>query len=180
MAAVRIVEEKGYDETTVDDIADAVGISQRTFFRYYPTKEDAFLLGHRSFGDLIDSFCPPAGSRPSLASLATIYENQMAAFADSTLDTFCAVQRIMQDEPKLRDALIAREAELSTQLYDRVRAVYPDTDPLTIRVVLEVAFGVFRAARETWRRSGDTSPASLQRVYREARECLQALLAGTL
>lgn len=39
-AAIQLLDERGFDETTVDDLAKAAGISARTFFRYFPSKED--------------------------------------------------------------------------------------------------------------------------------------------
>ncbi len=39
--AVELILAKGYDETTVDDICAAAEVSRSTFFRYFPTKEDA-------------------------------------------------------------------------------------------------------------------------------------------
>jgi AcrR family transcriptional regulator len=41
--AMRLFEEQGYSATTVDQIAEAAEVSQSTFFRYFPTKEDVVL-----------------------------------------------------------------------------------------------------------------------------------------
>ena len=42
-AAVELFEAQGYDAVTVDDIAERAGVTARTFFRYFPNKEDVLL-----------------------------------------------------------------------------------------------------------------------------------------
>ncbi len=52
-AALEVFERKGFEATTIEDIAAAAGISRRTFFRYFPSKND-IVFGN--FGDLLDVF----------------------------------------------------------------------------------------------------------------------------
>ncbi len=47
-AAVGEFRRRGYDDTTVDDIAAAAGVGRRTFFRYFPSKEDAISPDHEA------------------------------------------------------------------------------------------------------------------------------------
>lgn len=45
-AALDVFEEKGYDDTTADDVSQRAGVSRRTFFRYFPAKTDALFSDH--------------------------------------------------------------------------------------------------------------------------------------
>ncbi len=47
-AAVELFHNKGYEETTVDDIAATAGVGRRTFFRYFRSKEDAISPDHEA------------------------------------------------------------------------------------------------------------------------------------
>lgn len=48
-AALNLFSTNGYDQTTTDQIADGAGVSPRTFFRYFPTKESVLFFGEYDF-----------------------------------------------------------------------------------------------------------------------------------
>lgn len=48
--ALALFEKKGFDGVTIDEIAVASGISRRSFFRYFATKEDIVVAGHAAYG----------------------------------------------------------------------------------------------------------------------------------
>ncbi|MBT2552547.1 TetR family transcriptional regulator [Arthrobacter sp. ISL-5] len=51
--AMQLFAEKGFDETTVDEVAAAAGVSRRTLFNYFRTKEDLALSGLSEQGEVI-------------------------------------------------------------------------------------------------------------------------------
>lgn len=51
--ALTLFDEKGFDGVTVDEIASASGISRRTLFRYFSTKEDIVVSAHAAYGERI-------------------------------------------------------------------------------------------------------------------------------
>lgn len=51
--ALALFDKRGFDGVTIDEIASASGISRRSFFRYFATKEDIVVSGHAAFGERI-------------------------------------------------------------------------------------------------------------------------------
>lgn len=61
--SLRLFAEKGFEETTVDDLAAAAGIGRRTFFRYYPSKNDVVFGDYDSRTDILRAALAAAGPR---------------------------------------------------------------------------------------------------------------------
>src|SRR5690606_38171814 len=110
--------ERGFDATTVDDVAARAGVSRRTFFRYFPSKESAFFADQRrrleAFDARTDALCARRGAwdavRTALLDVATSY----------TVDPAVALawRRVMRSSP----TLVAADLALDATWEDHIRA----------------------------------------------------------
>lgn len=84
-AAARMFEERGFQNTTVKDIAAAAGVTERTFFRYFPSKED---LVYSEVLDLLPPLQAEIRSRPAEESPLTTVLNGLAVAAAQSGSAF--------------------------------------------------------------------------------------------
>jgi len=87
-AALRLFQQQGYEHTSIQDIADAVMMSSRTFFRYFASKEEVLLGpmhtiqsdGRRFLQRMAPTASPQAALRATIEYLASLYQQQQARF----------------------------------------------------------------------------------------------------
>src|SRR5881396_1232367 len=87
-AALRLFQQQGYEHTSIQDIADAVMMSSRTFFRYFASKEEVLLGpmhtiqsdGRRFLQRVAPTPSPQAALRATVEYLASLYQQQRANF----------------------------------------------------------------------------------------------------
>jgi AcrR family transcriptional regulator len=79
-AAIELISERGFDATSTDDIARAAGVSPRTFFNYFPTKQDVIFLPEEVLPRL---FAEAIRARP-------VGEDPVATVAAATIDGLTA------------------------------------------------------------------------------------------
>ncbi|MCM3920553.1 TetR/AcrR family transcriptional regulator [Frankia sp. AiPs1] len=154
--------ERGFDVTTIDDIAAAVGMSQRSVFRYFATKEE-IVLG--KFDLVVDDMLTTLRARPAdedvwtslhhvfdvLVSLAEApgYEALVEPIHRMVFDTPALLAGYLQRLQHMQDVVV-------TTLHERAGAVgtpYGAADP-TPRALTAAAFGCLVAAQHSWLASG--------------------------
>ena len=78
-SGIALFVERGFDDVTVDQIAEAAGISARTFFRYFPSKSDV-LREHQRF--LFDRLTRALAARPANESATVALRKAFLATAE--------------------------------------------------------------------------------------------------
>ncbi len=159
LAARELFLSKGFDETTVDEVADASGVSRRTVFRYFPTKE-SMVFPER--GERIDRFQElmlhelARSNDPREAVRRTSL--QMVAVFEESVEELLAQHELVSVVPGLEivDATFdkAWEATLVMALTSRIKE--GTEEAMYARLRAGALIGVIRAGFNEWFQSGAT------------------------
>jgi AcrR family transcriptional regulator len=166
--------ERGFEQTTVAEIAARAGLTERTFFRHYSDKREVLFGGSSGFsGLLMQSIADaPAGATPIdtiAAALATAGE----LFVDR-LDHARRRQRIIDAHADLQERELIKLASLAASLAEALRQRGVG-DPAA-RLAAEAGVAVFKVAFDRWIELSNT--ASLSDIIRESLDELKAVTAG--
>lgn len=111
--SLRLFIERGFDNVTAEEIARASGISQRSFFRYFSTKENAALAGLERSADLVAA---ALAQRPTDEPVWTSLEHAFATLIEAPgLEGLSplAVSRLFVQTPSLRSRRFEKHQEWS-------------------------------------------------------------------
>lgn len=163
-AALKLLALRGFDAVTVDEIVAAVGVSKRTFFRYFASKEDVVIqfLAEMGTGMRAELAGRPARESPSTALRHTVWVSidACAGHADQAL----RVVQLILGTPALLARFLERQAQwrdgLAAEVADRL-----DLDPATDlypQLAAGIALTAFGAVLQRWSDSdGTEDPAAL-------------------
>ena len=174
-AAQDLFLEHGYDATTVDDIAAAAGVSKRTFFDYFASKEDVVDAWQDGFGDALTA---AIAARPAREPLAVVIEEAMtSAITASASPRSYALDDLVLATPALRAREQLKYGKLEARVADALMARQRrHADPVRARLLAMIAIGGLRIGAEAYRtqqRSGSIE-AYTRKLFRMVRDELRA------
>ncbi|WP_210586716.1 TetR family transcriptional regulator [Streptomyces sp. GESEQ-35] len=185
-AALELFTTRGYEQTTVDDIAEAVEVSQRTFFRYFTSKEEvAFFAARLAESHFVEAVRtrPPeeapleALRRAVLESWDTIGE---AIKEVVPLELHMRIYRVIESTPALLAAHLRRSAELEEEIARIIaerEGLDMDADPRP-RIVVAAFGSVIRVAERKWSEGDDFSLPAMRELASTYLEQVGPALTG--
>jgi AcrR family transcriptional regulator len=156
-AALRLALERGPDSVRVDDIAEAAGVSPRTYNNYFSSREQAIVAAVTAEREARVAAAVAARSTVSLADavIEAIVEQYTAPGQHDHEALLLLITR-----PALRDALLDAAAEIEDPLTTVIAERLGDSDQHTARVLSASVAAAVRVALERWLRPAAASAAA--------------------
>ena len=174
-AALELFDERGFEQTTVEDIATRAGLTKRTFFRHFADKREVLFAGAGALQELLVTAV--AGAPDAVAPLEAVAAALEAAGAllQERREYSRRRQSVIDANPALQERELIKLAALASALAGalRRRGVTGPAASLTA----EAGIAVFKIAFERW--ISETGQSDLPRLIRESLDELRTVTAGT-
>jgi AcrR family transcriptional regulator len=152
-AAMALFLERGFEATTLDDIAAAADISRRSFFHYFASKEDVVFAWHE---EITSALIAAVAARPRDESMLAAAENAISAMARQIEpNEAIAMACLKRDNPALQARDQVKYEKLERALADALaKRAGHKTEKLQARLVAMIATGAMRIGGELWADDG--------------------------
>ncbi len=156
-AGVCLFIEKGFDGTTVEEIAAAAGISRRTFFHYFESKDDILLSLQSNVGEM---FAAEVRRAPlGISPFELVRDAALSVCASIPADDMLAIDRLMRGSASVQARKQASYRQQEEALFMALRERWPaPAREIRLRVLAMVAVGATRLASETFNQEGGARP----------------------
>ncbi|MFG1710700.1 TetR/AcrR family transcriptional regulator [Nonomuraea sp. M3C6] len=153
-AALELFATRGYEQTTATEIAQSVGLTERTFFRHFSDKREVLFYGQdvfvQAFLDGVDT--APSGASP-IEIVACALQSAASLFPDERRPHSRQRQSVIEQNPALQERESHKLASLATTVADALRA--RGVDELAATLAAESGATVFGIAFTQWIREGE-------------------------
>jgi AcrR family transcriptional regulator len=153
-AALKLFATRGYERTTATEIAQSVGLTERTFFRHFSDKREVLFYGQQR---VVQAFLAGVDTAPPDASPIEIVANALRSaasfFTDERRPYSRTRQAVIDKNPALQERELHKLATLATTVADALRD--RGVDDLAATLAAELGLTVFGVAFAQWIREGE-------------------------
>ena len=161
-AAMELFLEKGYEGTTVEEIAQRAELTQRTFFRYFTDKREVLFYKTEEFEAAVVDGVRQGKAADPLERVVRSFEAMAAGYFDSRAEAVRRRRGVIQSSPELQE----REGQKMGRIIERATEVLINEgiEASTARFAVELGVLVFRRAFAQWADDEETTLAATIRV----------------
>jgi AcrR family transcriptional regulator len=140
--ALRLFREKGYDQTTVEQIAAAAEVSPSTFFRYFPTKEDVVLRDDLD-DRILEAFVGQPASLTPVAAVRAAIREAIETFTPAEWEEMREAAELNLTVPEIRARIMDELARTIDAMAEALaKRTGRPADDLAVRTYVGAVFGV--------------------------------------
>jgi AcrR family transcriptional regulator len=174
-AAMELYSERGFDATTVAEIAERAGLTERTFFRHYADKREVLFAGASQLQELLVRMVDeaPAAMSPMAAVAAALTAVATQMFAHSH-EFASQRQTVIAANADLRERELVKMASLGAATAEALRR--RGVSDTAASLAAEAGIGVFKVAFERW--VSDTGEPSLAQLITDSMCELRQVTTG--
>lgn len=173
-AALTLFGERGYEETTVAEIAERAGLTKRTFFRYFSDKREVLFSGSELLEQQMVAAVEAAPASASALALVAAALDAAGARFEEVRDYAPGRQRIIASSPELQERELIKAISLAAALAGAMRARGLGDTAATLAA--RSAITVMAVAFEQW--AADPDRATFQQVAADALAQLREMAAA--
>jgi AcrR family transcriptional regulator len=172
-AAIELFLERGFERTTVPEIATRAGLTTRTFFRYFADKREVLFVGEGDIADRVTEMMGAAAPDAKPLDLLSEGFRALSPLFEGQVDYLRRRRTVVDGDPGLRERELRKQAVLSERIADGFER--RGLDALDALLIAEVASSVFRVGLHRWL---DRPGASLADVFAETLGALTAVVGS--
>jgi len=173
-AALTLYGERGFENTTVAEIAERAGLTERTFFRYFTDKREVLFAGAGALQDLLVNAVVDAPPSVTPINAMAVALEAAAAIFDGRRDYSVQRQTVIAANSELQERELIKLARLASALADALRRRgVPDP---AASLAAEAGIAVFKIAFERW--ISESNRGDLSQLIRDSFDQLKAVTAG--
>ena len=173
-AALELYSERGFEQTTVAEIAKRAGLTERTFFRHFADKREVLFWGAGSLQDLlVGTVASAPDSAAPIDAVAAAIE-AAGALLQERRDYARQRQAVIAANVELQERELIKLASLASAIAGTLRQ--RGVRDLAASLTAEAGIAVFRIAFERW--INETSQRDFPQLIRESLDELKAVTAG--
>ncbi|MDX8512068.1 TetR/AcrR family transcriptional regulator [Mesorhizobium captivum] len=155
--AIALFLKRGIDQTTLDEIAAAAGISRRTFFYYFTSKDEILLSVLSGIGELLTDAVrnAPAGSTP----IGAVWDAVVRVCDAIPANDMIELDQLMRTSPNVQARKQAFYVEQEGEIYAALKERWPEPERSTaLRTVAMISVGALRVAADIFSQEKGTRP----------------------